>query len=120
MASLTLGSLNFPKQASINAPETIQGLALRMRECGVVPEWEVFDFGMLDYAGHLRDRGLLGGPVYANLLLGSLGSLAATPLNLALLVERPVAIARAMGREPATPDQVRQRLGIPLRPSAPA
>jgi 3-keto-5-aminohexanoate cleavage enzyme len=176
MASLTLGSLNFPKQASINAPETIQGLALRMRECGVVPEWEVFDFGMLDYAGHLRDRGLLGGPVYANLLLGSLGSLAATPLNLALLVERLppgatwaaagigryqftmnrlaismgggirvgledniwfdddrtdlatnprlverlVAIARAMGREPATPDQVRQRLGIPLRPSAPA
>lgn len=37
------------------------------------------------------------------------------------LVERPVRVARAMGREPATPDQVRDRLGIaPLgRPSVP-
>jgi 3-keto-5-aminohexanoate cleavage enzyme len=174
MASLTLGSLNFPKQASINAPETIQGLARRMQECGVVPEWEIFDFGMLDYAQYLREHGLLTGPVYANLVLGSLGSLAASPLNLALLVdrlpqgatwavagigrhqfamnrlgiamgggvrigledniwfddgrtelatnvrlvERLVAIARAMGREPATPDQVRQRLGIALRTAA--
>ncbi len=168
MASLTLGSLNFPKQASVNAPATIQGLAERMRERGIVPEWEVFDFGMLDYAAHLRGRGLLGDPVYVNLLLGSLGTLAATPLNLALLVERLpagatwaatgigrfqlpvnrqaiamgghvrvglednlwfddartelatnprlverlVRVARAMGREPATPDQVRERLGI--------
>jgi uncharacterized protein (DUF849 family) len=31
------------------------------------------------------------------------------------LVERVVAIARAMGREPATPDQVRDRLGISRR-----
>ena len=168
MASLTLGSLNFPKQASVNAPATIQGLAQRMRERGIVPEWEVFDFGMLDYAAYLRDHGLLGDPVYVNLLLGSLGTVATTPLNVALLVERlPVGatwaatgigrfqlpmqrlaiamgghvrvglednlwyddartdlatnprlverlvrVARAMGREPATPDQVRERLGI--------
>lgn len=171
MASLTLGSLNFPKQASVNSPETIQGLARRMGERGVVPEWEIFDFGMLDYALYLREHDLLGGPVYANILLGSLGTLAATPLNLALiverlprgatwaaagigrhqfamnrlaiamgggvrvgledniwfdeartdpasnprLVERLVTIARAMGREPATPGQIRERLGIPPR-----
>jgi 3-keto-5-aminohexanoate cleavage enzyme len=88
MASLTLGSLNFPKQASINAPATIAGLAERMKDRGIVPEWEVFDFGMLDYAMYLRGRGLLGDPVYVNLLLGSLGTSAATPLNLALLLER--------------------------------
>jgi 3-keto-5-aminohexanoate cleavage enzyme len=172
MASLTLGSLNFPKQASINAPDTIKGLAARMTERSIVPEWEIFDFGMLDFAGYLRGQGILAGPVYANLLLGSLGMLAATPLNLALLVERlpagavwsaagigrfqfavhklavamgggvrvglednlwfddartelatnprlverVVAMGRAMGREPATPDQVRERLGIPPRP----
>ena len=28
---------------------------------GIVPEWEVFDFGMLDYAAYLRGRGLLDG-----------------------------------------------------------
>jgi 3-keto-5-aminohexanoate cleavage enzyme len=168
MASLTLGSLNFPKAASINAPETIVGLARRMQERGIVPELELFDSGMLDYAHYLRDRGVLGGPVYANILLGSLGTLAATPFNLALLVERLppnttwaaagigryqfmmnrlaiamgggvrvgledniwfddertelatnprmverlTRIARAMGREPATPSQVRQKLAI--------
>ena len=176
LASLTLGSLNFPKQASVNAPDVIGGLARRMQECGVVPEWEIFDFGMLDYAHYLRDKGLLPDPVYANILLGSLGTLAATPLNLALLVERLpegatwaaagigryqfsvnrlaiamgggvrvgledniwydddrtelatnprlverlITIARAMGREPATPDQVRRRLGIPARTAASA
>jgi uncharacterized protein (DUF849 family) len=168
MASLTLGSLNFPKQASVSAPSTIRGLAERMRERGIVPEWEVFDFGMLDYATYLRAHGLLGDPVYVNLLLGSLGTAAATPLNLSLLVERLpagatwaaagigrfqfamnrlaiamgghvrvglednlwfddartelatnprlverlVRLGRAMGREPASPDDVRQRLGI--------
>jgi uncharacterized protein (DUF849 family) len=38
----------------------------------------------------------------------------------ARLVERLVKIARAMGREPATPDQVRTRLGIPIRSVVPA
>lgn len=168
MASLTLGSLNFPTQASVNAPETIKGLAQRMADRGVVPEWEVFDLGMIDFAHYLRTHGLLPDPVYANLLLGSLGTLAATPINLALaverlpagatwaatgvgrfqfavhklaiamgghvrvgledniwfddertdlgtnprLVERVVAVARAMGREPATPARVRTLLGL--------
>jgi uncharacterized protein (DUF849 family) len=88
LASLTLGSNNFPKQASINDPRTIRGLATRMLERGIAAEWEVFDFGMLDYAAYLRTKGLLRDPVYVNLLLGSLGTVAATPLNLALLVER--------------------------------
>lgn len=173
MASLTLGSLNFPRQASVNAPETIQGLAARMRDRAIVAEWEIFDLGMLDYAAYLRTRGLLPDPVYANILLGSLGTLQATPLNLALaverlpagatwaatgigryqlemnrlaiamgghvrvglednlwwdadrtelatnprLVERLVRIGRAMGREPASPTQVRELLGIPRPPS---
>jgi uncharacterized protein (DUF849 family) len=88
MASLTLGSMNFPRQASINEPETIRGLADRMRERGIVPELEVFDVGMLDYARYLIDRDVLREPFYFNLLLGSLGTLAATPLHLALLVEK--------------------------------
>ncbi|HYI22071.1 MAG TPA: 3-keto-5-aminohexanoate cleavage protein, partial [Candidatus Limnocylindrales bacterium] len=171
MASLTLGSMNFPKQASINSPDTIRGLATAMAERGILPEWEIFDLGMLDFAHYLRGHGLLGDPVYVNILLGSLGTLAATPLNLALaverlpdgatwaatgvgrfqfavqkwaiamgghvrvglednvwfddhrtdlatnprLVERLVAIGRASGREPASPAQVRELLGISAR-----
>lgn len=55
MASLTLGSMNFPKQASVNTPEVIVRLAKRMAEQGLVPELEVFDMGMIDYFA-LSDR----------------------------------------------------------------
>jgi uncharacterized protein (DUF849 family) len=88
MASLTLGSLNFPRQASVNEPEMIRRLAERMAERGIVPELEVFDVGMLDTAVYLVERGVLRPPLYVNLLLGSLGTLSATPFNLALLTEK--------------------------------
>lgn len=88
LASLTLGSMNFPKQASVNSPQMIEQLAGEMLERGIVPELEVFDTGMLDYARVLIGRGVLKPPFVFNLILGSLGTLAATPLNLALLVER--------------------------------
>ena len=85
-ASLTLGSLNFPTQASVNEPQMIQDLAAMMKQRGIVPELELFDLGMADYARYLIERGILSPPFYANLLLGSLGTLAATPHNLTTLV----------------------------------
>lgn len=87
LASLTLGSLNFPTQASVNEPEMIARLAGRMRERGIVPELEVFDLGMLDYAAYLAERDVLREPFYVNILLGSLGTLSATPANLTLLAQ---------------------------------
>jgi uncharacterized protein (DUF849 family) len=51
-----------------------------------MPELEVFDYGMIDYAKYLIERGILREPFYFNLLLGSLGTVSATPLNLASLV----------------------------------
>ena len=86
MASLTLGSLNFPKQASVTDPEMIRRLAEAMNERGIVPELEVFDFGMVDYARFLIQRGILQPPYYFNVLLGSLGTLSATPAHLVSLV----------------------------------
>lgn len=86
LASLTLGSLNFPNQASVNAPEMIQALAEAMNERRIIPEWELFDLGMIDYAQFLITRGILHKPYYANILLGSLGTLSATPYNLATMV----------------------------------
>ncbi|HNX97676.1 MAG TPA: 3-keto-5-aminohexanoate cleavage protein [Candidatus Aminicenantes bacterium] len=88
LASLTPGSMNFPREASVNAPDTIARLAAAMLERGIVPELEIFDFGMLDYVRYLIGKGALRPPFVFNLLLGSLGTLAATPLNLALLIER--------------------------------
>ena len=86
MASLTLGSMNFPQQASVNAPDMIQQLAEKMLSRGIVPELEIFGIGMLDYAKYLIGKNILRQPLYFNLFLGSLGTLSATPLNLAMMV----------------------------------
>ena len=56
MASLTLGSMNFPKVESINSPTMIQSLAETMQARGIVPEWECFEIGMIDYAHYLIDH----------------------------------------------------------------
>jgi 3-keto-5-aminohexanoate cleavage enzyme len=85
LASLTLGSLNFPQQASINDPQMIRDLAVRMSERGIVPELEIFDFGMVDYAKFLLARDVIRQPLLFNLLLGSLGTLSASAVNLATL-----------------------------------
>lgn len=86
LASLTLGSLNFPQQASVNEPAMIQQLAAAMQQRAIQPELEIFDLGMADYACYLLERKVLRGPCYANLLLGSLGTATATPDNLCALV----------------------------------
>ena len=79
MASLTLGSMNFPGDPSINAPDTITALAGRIQAAGAVPELEVFEAGFINYANHLIRKEVLRPPFYFNLILGSLGS---APLDL--------------------------------------
>lgn len=79
MASLTLGSNNFVQQASVNAPDTIRGLASRMQERGIKPELEVFEPGMLTFGHYLAEKGLIQRPWYVNVLLGNLGTSPATP-----------------------------------------
>lgn len=86
MASLTLSSLNFPGSASVNAPETIVGLAARMKELGIKPELEVFDLGMVNFAKYLIRKDLLAPPYYFNILLGNIASAQASLLHLAALV----------------------------------
>jgi 3-keto-5-aminohexanoate cleavage enzyme len=79
MASLTVGSMNFMTQPSINSPETIRGLAERIHAAGVVPEIEIFEAGFINYTNYLIRKGILKPPHYFNILLGSLGS---APLDL--------------------------------------
>ncbi|WP_035127709.1 3-keto-5-aminohexanoate cleavage protein [Conexibacter woesei] len=83
MASLTLGSNNFLRQASVNAPDVVLGLARRMRERGIRPELEAFEPGMLAWGAHLAERGEIEGPHYANILLGNPGTAPLLPATLA-------------------------------------
>jgi len=86
MASLTLGSQNFAREASVTDPWMIRALSLRMRERGIMPELECFELGMVEQIRFLLSRDFLHMPGYCNLLLGSPGTLNATALNLALMV----------------------------------
>lgn len=85
-ASLTLSSLNFNKQASINTPQMIQALAKKMLDRKIKPELEAFDLGMINYAKYLIRKGLLAGPYYFNLILGNIACAQANILSLGLMI----------------------------------
>ena len=72
MGSLTMSSLNFPKSASINEPDTILMLIEKMKQYGVKPEIECFDSGMLNYTNYLINKGVLTGINYVNIILGNI------------------------------------------------
>lgn len=86
MGSLTLSSLNFASQASINSPETVKELARRMDERGIRPELEVFDLGMVNYIHYLAEKKLLRPPYYANLFLGNIATAQLDLLHAGLLI----------------------------------
>ncbi len=86
-ASLTLSSVNFNNQSSINTPQTIQLLAKKMLERNIRPELEVFDFGMINYAKYMIKKGLLVPPYYFNFILGNIACAQADMLHLGLMIK---------------------------------
>ncbi|MEF8886051.1 MAG: 3-keto-5-aminohexanoate cleavage protein [Haloarculaceae archaeon] len=74
MGSLTLSSMNFSDEASVNSPDMVEALAEAMRDRGVLPEIETFDLGMVNYANYLAERDVLEPPHYCNLLLGNVAT----------------------------------------------
>lgn len=86
MASLTLSSLNFNKQASINDPDTIKILAQEMKEQKIKPELEIFDLGMANYMKYLISKEILTPPYYVNIILGNIACAQANPLHVGVLL----------------------------------
>ncbi|MBU0528064.1 3-keto-5-aminohexanoate cleavage protein [Candidatus Micrarchaeota archaeon] len=86
-ASLTLGSINFPEDVSVNSPHVIQELAKTMLSKGIRPELEIFDTGMLNYAAYLTRKGILKSPFHFNLFFGLLGTMPARMVDLCHLVQ---------------------------------
>ena len=70
MASLTTGSVNFPKQIYENPPDFIEALCTDMQKYRVKPEIEVFDAAMLYNAVNLMKRGLIEGPLHVQFVMG--------------------------------------------------
>ncbi len=86
MGSLTLSSVNFNKQASVNSPDMIQALAGEMKRRGIMPELEAFDAGMINYAKYLEGKGLLEPPHYFNLILGNIACAQADLLHAGIMI----------------------------------
>lgn len=75
MASLTVGSMNFINQESVNSPQMIEQLAMMMKNCDIKPEIEVFEPGMIHKVNYLIKKGVIDqNNPYFNILSGSLGT----------------------------------------------
>src|SRR6056297_1032638 len=70
MASLSVGSNNFPTRVYENPPDLVEWLASEMRMHGVKPEIEAFDLSHIFQAKLMQDRGELEGTPYVQFVMG--------------------------------------------------
>ena len=86
LASYDCGSMNWLNTTVFeNRPDFLEKLAASMSECGVKPEIEVFDAGMIYNALYYQKKGLLKAPLHFQFCLGAAGGMAATVQNLVFL-----------------------------------
>jgi 3-keto-5-aminohexanoate cleavage enzyme len=76
-ASCTMGTVNFGDDVFMNRWEFIVELHKRMRDRGIVPEYEIFDLGQLTSLQRLLDQHGLpaGGHVHVDLVMGVPGGM---------------------------------------------
>ena len=70
MASLTVGSNNFPNRVYENAPDLVDWLASEMLKYNVKPEIEAFDLSHIFQAAKMQGDGRLKGPLYVQFVMG--------------------------------------------------
>ena len=70
MASLSVGSNNFPTRVYENSPDLVDWLAAGMLEHDVKPEIEAFDLSHIVQATKMAADGRLKGPLYVQFVMG--------------------------------------------------
>ncbi|MEL6806302.1 MAG: 3-keto-5-aminohexanoate cleavage protein [Pseudomonadota bacterium] len=70
MASISVGSTNFPTRVYENAPDLVDWLASQMREHDVKPEIEAFDLSHILQAKKMADAGDILGTPYVQFVMG--------------------------------------------------
>ena len=70
MASLSVGSSNFPTRVYENPPDLVDWLAAEMVRYDVKPEIEAFDLSHIFKAADMRARGQLTGTPYVQFVMG--------------------------------------------------
>lgn len=77
MASLSVGSNNFPTRVYENSPDLVDWLASEMIAHDVKPEIEAFDLGHIVQATRMAVDGRLKGPLYVQFVMGVKNSMPA-------------------------------------------
>ncbi len=70
MASLTVGSNNFPTRVYENPPDLVDWLASEMLGRGIKPEIEAFDLSHIFQAALMQGDGRLAAPAYVQFVMG--------------------------------------------------
>jgi uncharacterized protein (DUF849 family) len=70
MASLTVGSNNFPTRVYENPPDLVDWLAAEMLHHDIKPEIEAFDLSHIHQAAAMQADGRLKGPAYIQFVMG--------------------------------------------------
>ncbi len=70
MASLSVGSNNFPNRVYENPPDLVDWLAAEMRTYGIKPEIEAFDLSHIFQAAAMAGDGRLAAPLYVQFVMG--------------------------------------------------
>lgn len=70
MASLSVGSNNFPTRVYENPPDLVQWLASEMVTHDVKPEIEAFDLSHIHQAVRMHNEGLIPGRLYVQFVMG--------------------------------------------------
>ena len=70
MASLSVGSNNFPTRVYENQPDLVDWLASEMLKYGIKPEIEAFDLSHIFQAVKMAENGRLNSPLYVQFVMG--------------------------------------------------
>ncbi len=87
MASLSVGSNNFPTRVYENPPDLVDWLASEMLKYEVKPEIEAFDLSHIIQAASMHKDGRLKGPLYVQFVMGVKNAMPADELVFDFYIE---------------------------------
>lgn len=87
MASLTVGSNNFPTRVYENPPDLVDWLAGEMLKYDIKPEIEAFDLSHIFQAARMVEDGRLKGPPYVQFVLNVKNAMPADKISFDFFVE---------------------------------
>jgi 3-keto-5-aminohexanoate cleavage enzyme len=88
MATLSMGTMNFGPDIFENTETTIRAVSQAIQENGVLPELEIFDYGMMDTVDRFLEKGFIREKFHVDFVLGVPGGMSGDIKNLVLLKER--------------------------------